>query len=71
MKKFLNFLSTATLVVLLGAPVLGMVSLAILAPSAHTVMVALIALLVCAIALLVYRGVSAGRKKAEASTSEA
>lgn len=71
MKKLLNLLSTATLVVLLGLPVAAMVAFAILVPSAHTVIGALIALLVCGIALVVYRGVSAGKKRAQASSSEA
>lgn len=70
MKKFLNLLSTAIVVVSLGVPVVATVVLAILAPTAHTRIAALISLLVCAIALLVYRGVSAGRKKVDADTSE-
>lgn len=66
MKKFLNVLSTAILVVWLGVPVVAMLLLAILVPTAHTVLVACIVLLVSAMAFLIHRGVAAGRKKEEA-----
>ncbi|QHE86404.1 hypothetical protein [Hydrogenophaga sp. BPS33] len=70
MKKFLNLLSTAVVVVSLGVPLVATVALAILSPTAHTMIAALIVLLVCAIALLIHRGVSAGRKKMNSDTSE-
>lgn len=60
--KLLNFLAKAFLVVVLGGPVLLMVVLAILAPTAHSIIVALIALVVCLIAFLVFRGVSVSRR---------
>ncbi len=63
MKKLLNFLSTALLFCVLGVPLLAFVVLAVVAPSAHTIIVALIAVSVAAIAWLIYRGVMSSRAK--------
>ena len=63
MKRLLNFLSTALLFCVLGVPLLAFVVLAVVAPSAHRIIVALVAVSVAAMTWVIRRGVMSSRAK--------